>query len=151
MSKITETNPKGAGRKRIKFNEEDYMNIERWSGDGLSEAQIATMLGCSLSTIARNKRTNDKFGTALKKGKIRAIQAVANQVFVNAMNGKETSAIFFLKNRDPENWSDKAEVNHNLNLKEVLNIAKNRVIEGSVDYNKLSSQHVLTKDTLPED
>jgi hypothetical protein len=151
MSKITETNPKGAGRKRIKFNEEDYMNIERWSGDGLSEAQIATMLGCSLSTIARNKRTNDKFGIALKKGKVRAIQAVANQVFENAMSGKETSAIFFLKNRDPENWSDRAEVNHNLNLKEVLNIAKNRVIEGSVDYNKLNSQHVLTKDTLPED
>ena len=109
------------------------------------------MLGCSLSTKARNKRTNAKFGLALKKGKVRAIQVVANQVFENAMSGKETSAIFFLKNRDPENWSDRAEVNHNLNLKEVLNIAKNRVIEGSVDYNKLSSQHVLTKDTLPED
>ena len=94
---------------------------------------------------------NDVHPYDKRKGKVRAIQAVANQVFENAMSGKETSAIFFLKNRDPENWSDRAEVNHNLNLKEVLNIAKNRVIEGSVDYNKLSSQHVLTKDTLPED
>jgi len=118
------------GRKRITFTDEDITNIERWSGDGLSEAQIATLLGCSLSTIARKKREKGRFDTALKKGKTRAIQAVANQVFQNAMSGKETSAIFFLKNRDPDNWADRQEVQHNLNLSNILTDARTRIIEG---------------------
>jgi hypothetical protein len=118
------------GRKKINFTDEDLANIERWSGDGLSEAQIATLLGCSLSTIARKKREKGRFDTALKKGKTRAVQQVANQVFQNAMNGKETSAIFFLKNRDPDNWADRQEVQHNLNLSNVLQDARTRIIEG---------------------
>jgi len=118
------------GRKKINFTDEDIANIERWSGDGLSEAQIATLLGCSLSTIARKKREKGRFDTALKKGKTRAIQAVANQVFQNAMNGKETSAIFFLKNRDPDNWADRQDVQHNINLSNILSEANTRIIEG---------------------
>lgn len=118
------------GRKKINFTDEDLANIERWSGDGLSEAQIATLLGCSLSTIARKKREKGRFDTALKKGKTRAVQQVANQVFQNAMSGKETSAIFFLKNRDPDNWADRQEVQHNLNLSNVLQDARTRIIEG---------------------
>ena len=127
---MSEQKSSKVGRKRITFTDEDITNIERWSGDGLSEAQIATLLGCSLSTIARKKREKGRFDTALKKGKTRAIQAVANQVFQNAMSGKETSAIFFLKNRDPDNWADRQEVQHNLNLSNILTDARTRIIEG---------------------
>lgn len=127
---MSEKKESKVGRKRITFTDEDITNIERWSGDGLSEAQIATLLGCSLSTIARKKREKGRFDTALKKGKTRAIQAVANQVFMNAMSGKETSAIFFLKNRDPDNWADRQEVQHNLNLSNILTDARTRIIEG---------------------
>jgi IS30 family transposase len=127
---MSEQKASKVGRKRITFTDEDIANIERWSGDGLSEAQIATLLGCSLSTIARKKREKGRFDTALKKGKTRAIQAVANQVFQNAMNGKETSAIFFLKNRDPDNWADRQDVQHNLNLSNILTEANTRIIEG---------------------
>ena len=56
--------------------------------------------------------------------------AVANQVFQNAMNGKETSAIFFLKNRDPDNWADRQDVQHNINLSNILSEANTRIIEG---------------------
>ena len=47
------------------------------------------------------------------------------------MDGKETSAIFFLKNRDPDNWADRQEVNYNLDLKNVLTSARERIIEHS--------------------
>ena len=46
------------------------------------------------------------------------------------MNGKETSAIFFLKNRDPDNWADRQDVQHNLNLSNILTEANTRIIEG---------------------
>ena len=44
-----------AGRKRIKFTEEDFQNIERWAGNGLSEKQIAQLLNTSTSTIDRSE------------------------------------------------------------------------------------------------
>ena len=128
-----ETKPKSkAGRKRIKFDEETLEKIENWAGKGLSESQIADLLNCSLSTIARNKRNNDKFGTALKTGKARAIAAISNKVYENALEGKENSAFFFLRNRDPDNWSDRQEVNHNINLKQIMQNSKNRLIEGEI-------------------
>jgi len=45
------------------------------------------------------------------------------------MDGKETSAIFFLKNRDPDNWADRQELNYSLDLKNVLTSARSRIIE----------------------
>ena len=134
------------GRKNITFTDEDYKNIELWAGNGLSEAQIATMLGCSLSTIARKKRQKGRFDIALKKGKTKAVNMVANKIFDNAMEGKETSAIFFLKNRDPENWADRQEVQHNLKLAKVLKDASARVIEGSYEKMSTKGEQFLTKE-----
>ena len=45
-----------AGRKKIKFNDEDFENIERWAGNGLSEKQIAELLNTSTSTILSQKK-----------------------------------------------------------------------------------------------
>ena len=49
------------------------------------------------------------------------------------MEGKETSAIFFLKNRDPDNWKDRniLETNHTINLSQVINSAKDRIPDTS--------------------
>ena len=117
------------GRKRHKFTEEDYTNITKWAGLGLSEQQIADNLGVSLSTIARKKREKGRFDTALKKGKVKAIEQVTNALFNNAVHDNNTTAqIFYLKNRDATNWSDRQEVNHNLDLKSILTNAKDRLI-----------------------
>jgi hypothetical protein len=45
------------------------------------------------------------------------------------MEGKETSAIFLLKNRDPDNWAARQEINYNLDLKNVLTDARARIID----------------------
>ena len=117
-------------KKLSQLTEEDYQQIMEWSGDGLSETQIATLLNCSISTITREKKRNEQFEHAIKKGRYQAVQKVANKVYENAMEGKETSAIFFLKNRDPLNWSDRQQVDHQINLSNVLQEANNRIIEG---------------------
>ena len=128
---MEEKKAKPGRKKRLKdLTEQDYQQISLWAGDGLSELQIATLLGCSISTITREKKRNEQFEHAIKKGRYRAVQQVANKVFQNAMDGKETSAIFFLKNRDPDNWADRQEVQHNLNLSNILTDARTRIIEG---------------------
>ena len=119
----------GRKRKLAKLTEDDYKQISAWSGDGLSETQIATLLGVNISTITREKKRNEQFAQAIKKGRYKAVQLVANKVFQNAMDGKETSAIFFLKNRDPDNWADRQEINYNLDLKNVLTDARSRIID----------------------
>ena len=117
------------GRKRITFTDEDYLNITKWAGLGLSETQIADNLGVGISTITRNKNRNERFEQALKKGKAKAIEQVTNALFNNAVHDNNTTAqIFYLKNRDATNWSDRQEVNHNLDLKSILTNAKDRLI-----------------------
>ena len=119
----------GRKRKLAQLSEDDYKQISLWAGDGLNESQIATLLNVNISTITREKKRNEQFAHAIKKGKYKAVQLVANKVFQNAMDGKETSAIFFLKNRDPDNWADRQEINYNLDLKNVLTDARARIIE----------------------
>ena len=119
----------GRKRKLSNLSEEEYKQISLWSGDGLNESQIATLLNVNISTITREKKRNEQFAHAIKKGKYKAVQLVANKVFQNAMDGKETSAIFFLKNRDPDNWADRQEVNYSLDLKNVLTDARARIID----------------------
>jgi hypothetical protein len=119
----------GRKRKLASLTEEDYKQISAWAGDGLNESQIATLLNVNISTITREKKRNEQFAHAIKKGRYKAVQLVANKVFENAMDGKETSAIFFLKNRDPDNWADRQEVNYNLDLKNVLTSARSRIID----------------------
>ena len=136
----------GRKRKLSNLSEEDYKQISAWAGDGLNETQIATLLNVNISTITREKKRNEQFAQAIKKGRYKAVQQVANKIYENAMEGKETSAIFFLKNRDPENWADRQEVQHNLNLANVLQDASARVIEGKYEKIGTEREQFLTKE-----
>ena len=93
----------------------DYDKLYNLAKMGLSEEQIATSLGISVSTIARRKRDDDTFADTLKAGKQEGITAVTNQLFNSATDPDKpntSAAIFFLKNR--AGWRDKAEVDANL-------------------------------------
>ena len=67
------------------------------------------------------------------------------------MDGKETSAIFFLKNRDPDNWADRQDVNYKIDIKKMLTNAHERIIEGeTVDMGKIKD-HVLSSEQSLDD
>ena len=111
----------------------------------MSEKDICLALGISQSTLTRKKKI-EQIGHALKKGRVKAIANVSNKVYQNAMDGKETSAIFFLKNRDPDNWADRQDVNYKIDIKKMLTDAHERIIEGeTVDMGKIKD-HVLYED-----
>ena len=116
---------KKPGRKAINL---DHNEIERLAGMGLNERQICANLGINPSTLTRKKHIKS-IKHALEKGRASAIAKVSSQLFNNAMEGKETSAIFFLKNRDPDNWKDRniLETNHTINLSHVINSARERI------------------------
>ena len=116
---------KKPGRKAINL---DHNEIERLAGMGLNERQICASLGINPSTLTRKKHIKS-IKNALEKGRAKAIAQVSSKLFDNAIEGKETSIIWFLKNRDPDNWKDRniLETNHTINLSHVINSAKERI------------------------
>ncbi|MDA0843699.1 MAG: helix-turn-helix domain-containing protein [Bacteroidetes bacterium] len=146
---MSENKPKKAGRKPIVL---DLDKVEQLAARGLGPTQIARALGISWDTLDRNRKRNAEFEETLKRGRAKGLAQVTNSLFKSATeSGNVTAQIFYLKNQDPNTWSDRNEVNHNLNLKEIINVAKTRVIEGKVEYNQIGKERVLTKDTLSKD
>jgi len=146
---MSEKKPKKPGRKPIVI---DLDKVEQLAARGLGPTQIARALGISWDTLDRNRKRNAEFEETLKRGRAKGLAQVTNSLFKSATeSGNVTAQIFYLKNQDPSTWSDRNEVNHNLNLKEIINVAKTRVIEGKVEYNQIGKERVLTKDALPKD
>lgn len=104
---------------------------------GFTDMELADLLGVSVRTINAWKIEHVEFGAALKAGKAVADERVERSLFARA-NGYEhdevdirvvggtivqtpirkyyppdtTAAIFWLKNRRPDLWRDKTDVNH---------------------------------------
>ncbi|QSB03228.1 helix-turn-helix domain-containing protein [Methylomonas sp. EFPC1] len=103
---------------------------------GATDAQLAGFFGVSEKTINTWKKQAPEFADSLKRGKTLADAQVANSLFhratgyshpetkVNIADGQviltdvtkhhppdTTAAIFWLKNRQPDKWRDKVEVN----------------------------------------
>lgn len=99
---------------------------------GLSEEQVAINLGIAYTTLREKKKQFSAFSSAIKKGKARSIKKVVNALFESATkNGSNTAQIFFLKNRDPENWKDKHDVEHSgeIGLSDAIKNARKRITE----------------------
>ena len=137
---------KKPGRKPVVI---DIDRVEQLAAQGLGPYQISRALGISWDTYNKNKKRSLELSEAIKRGEAKGLARVSNSLFKSANEGNVTAQIFYLKNRDSKSWSDKQEVNHNLNLAEILSSAKTRVIDGKVVEDQLDSQQVLTKDSLP--
>lgn len=113
--------------------------IEGWAKDGLIDEQIAANIGITTTTLYDWKKKYADFSDALKKGKETSDYEVENALFKSATGyeyeeRKEvqevvdgvmrkrvevtrkqvppnaTSAIFWLKNRKPDKWRNKQEI-----------------------------------------
>lgn len=137
---------KKPGRKPVVI---DIDRVEQLAAQGLGPYQISRALGVSWDTYNKNKKRSLELSEAIKRGEAKGLARVSNSLFKSANEGNVTAQIFYLKNRDSKSWSDRQEVNHNLNLAEILSSAKTRVIDGKVVEDQPNSQRVLSEDSLP--
>lgn len=117
--------------------------IEGWARDGLTDEQIAKNLGIAYSTFKEYKKKYSAFSATLKKGKEVVDIQVENALLKRALgyeyeevkeeyeNGElakttktkkqiapdVTAQIFWLKNRRPDKWRDKQDVEHTGTIK----------------------------------
>lgn len=81
--------------------------LEGWARDGLSDEQIAHNIGIATSTLYDWKKKHLEISEALKKGKEVVDIEVENALLKNALEGNITAQIFWLKNRKPNRWREK--------------------------------------------
>ena len=72
--------------------------------------QIALNIGINVSTLYAKKKEIDELAEAIKRGQAKGIAVVTNALMKSAKAGNVTAQIFFLKNRDAENWRDVKQV-----------------------------------------
>jgi len=139
---------------RAKYKEwltkESLIKLEGWARDGLTDEQIAHNIGISRKTLADWKNKYGDISDTLKKGKEVVDIQVENALLKRALgyefvevtkemtdSGLEitkevtklqapdtTAAIFWLKNRKPNEWRDKSQTE----------------LSGSVDINERSKE-----------
>ena len=113
-------------------NENSLEMLTTWAKSGLTEEQIAKNIGIARQTLGKWKHAYSVIGDALKKGYAVANQEVESALFrratgyqttetrmVTDSSGKKiecvikdvppdtTACIFWLKNRKPDEWSDR--------------------------------------------
>jgi hypothetical protein len=98
------------GRPQFKIISKIIDKAHYLASRGLTEKQIATSIGCCQDTLIEKKKQYSELSEAIKKGKMNGIADITNALYEKAMSGNVTAMIFFLKNRDPENWKDKQEI-----------------------------------------
>lgn len=92
---------------------EILVKIENLAARGLILEQIAMSIGIARSTLCAKKAGDfPEIQEAIDRGKAKGVATVTNALFEKAKKGDNTAMIFFLKNRDPENWMDVQKHHH---------------------------------------
>ncbi|MCI8362260.1 MAG: helix-turn-helix domain-containing protein [Clostridia bacterium] len=105
--------------------------IEGWARDGLTNEQIASNLGISKTTFYKILNEHSELSELLKKGKEVVDYQVENALLKNALEGNTTAQIFWLKNRKPNKWKDKQDIdvsNNRMSLAEAIQKAYNNKV-----------------------
>lgn len=98
------------GKYEYWLTNEGLILLEGWARDGLTDEQIAHNMGITSKTLYEWKNKYGDICESLKKGKEIVDFEVENALFQSAMAGNTTAQIFWLKNRRPNKWRDKREV-----------------------------------------
>ena len=99
------------GPKPRKITTQLLEQIEIQASRGLSQQQICHSLGISESWWYDAKQKNSEISDSFKRGQAKGLAEVSNAIYEQALNGSTGAACFYLKNRDPDRWSDVKSVN----------------------------------------
>ena len=123
MAKKKSKNP--VGRPRFEVTPEVLKEVEEMAGRGLTISQMASCLGVSPATIYNKQSEYLEFLETIKKGQAVGLAKVTNALFQNATVEKDNVAIiYYLNNRDRENWSNKHEVTATVETNHVIDLTR---------------------------
>lgn len=126
---------KGGRPPALEFDDRLLIIIKNLAKQGKTDEQIAEILGVAYSTLRRHEKLSAEFSAALKEGKSPADDLVEQSLFSRAVGYRvrykkafiidktvkaveieevyppdTTACIYWLKNRKPDQWRDRKEV-----------------------------------------
>lgn len=114
------------GRKKIVIDAEQ---VEMLASQGLGIMDICRSLNIGWDTFNKNRKRKKEISDALERGKAKGMKVATFKLMEQIHEGNFQAIQFYLKNRAPDDWNDRQEVNHNINLKDALTNASARVLE----------------------
>ena len=99
------------GPKAREISKELLGRVEQLATRGLSQKQVCHALGFSETWWHAKKQEFSELGEFYKKGQAKGLAKVSNALYEQALSGSTGAACFYLKNRDPDRWSDLKSVN----------------------------------------
>lgn len=155
------------GKYEYWITSEGLLKMEAWARDGLTDEQIAKNAGITRSTLGEWKKKYSDISDALKKGKEVVDIQVENALLKRALGysyeekkvevsveGQKvtttikevvpdtTAQIFWLKNRRPDRWRDKQDIEHcgAVDVRKVYDeMSEEELMELAKKYEKINS------------
>ncbi len=87
----------------------DPKKVETFAAQGLTMDQIADCLDVGRTTLYERMGSEEDVRDAIKRGRAKGIATISNALFQAGKGGNITAQIFYLKNRQPEEWKDRRE------------------------------------------
>lgn len=136
---------------------EGLLKLEGWARDGLTDEQIAANMGIKRQTLYEWKKKYPDITDTLKSGKEVVDRQVENALFKRALGYKydeitreqmengdliitkivtkevhpdTTAQIFWLKNRKPDQWRDKQNIEHSGSMDNSLTVVFDPGLDG---------------------
>ena len=113
---------KKIGRPKFVVTKEMCERAEAYASQGLTQEQIAAVMGMATSTLYDKQNEFTEFGEAIKRGRGTGIQRVTNKLYEKALEGDNTAIIFYLKNR--AGWQDKIEKETIIEQKQIIDLTR---------------------------
>ena len=101
-----------AGRPPFEITEAVCKKAESLAAQGLTQYQIAAVLGMGERTFYEKVKEYPQFMQAIDGGKAKGITQVTNALFKKAVDGDVPAQKYYLNNRDNGNWKDRIDNTH---------------------------------------
>lgn len=132
--------------RKIKLN---ARRVEQLAADGLSQTQIAHMLGVSPDTLTARKQDSPVIAAALNRGRVKIVHELVNLLVEQARAGNTSACIFALKNL--AGWKDRVELSESDGTPQPLIIALPGALPTQpIDITPVEDVEVVDEEMQPE-
>lgn len=86
--------------------------VEELAADGCMKDQIAVEMGINVCTFYDKQKIYPELAEAYKRGRVRSNRIIGKSMFKKARDGDTACMIFWLTNRDSDNWRNTQRQEH---------------------------------------